>query len=159
MCPCISTCVHVQPNVCSIPLTQLHTNMSASVWPNVCHAVTSFLVPYFGLNVYMHHYVYVCLPDSPYLHLLFGIVVHNYVHPFVVFCENSYHLSSGPTPWLECMHTPVHVHISTKLSTSAPPPLQSCMQTCVILCGLTCVSQLILLPVPKCVLLSTAHIV
>ena len=93
------------------PLCIITWNMCAPVWHCVCITVTLILVPHLGRNVYMHQYMYLCLPDSPCL--LHSISILTWKHGFlcVALCVYSRHSTSVPTPWLECVHASAHVFI------------------------------------------------
>ena len=118
---CISTCiyVHLNPSITSNPYAQLHGNMGVPVQHCVCIPVTLILVPHLGKNVYMHQYMYLCLPDSPccfnplaQLHGNMGssvlhcvcVPVTLHLSPHLVrMCtciSTCIHPTSGPTPWL-----------------------------------------------------------
>ena len=72
-------------------------------------------------------------------------------------CVCPSHPTTGPTPWLKCVHASVHVYMSTWLSMCASPFVHSYMETWVPLCGSVCVcvccSKLACGPTPwlKCV--------
>ena len=50
-------------------------------------------------------------------------------------------LTSGHTPWLECVHASIHKYMCTWLPMSTPYPMHSLMETWVPLCGIVCSSQ------------------
>ena len=52
--------------------------------------------------------------------------------PCVAPCLCSSCTSSGPIPWLECLHVSVHVCMCTWLPTSAACPLHTWMEICVV---------------------------
>ena len=108
-------------------------------------SVTLILAPHLGKNVYMHQYIYLCLPHSPCL--LHPISIFAWKHGFlcVALCVCSSHSTSVPTPCLECVYPSVHVFLSTWLSMSAPPPMHSYMQTWISQCGTVCVAVIPLL--------------
>ena len=81
--------------------------MGVTVWHCVCIPVTLILVPHLGKNVYMHHYMYLCLPDFPCL--LHPISILTWKHAFHCVCSS--HSTSVPIPCLECVHASVHVFI------------------------------------------------
>ena len=62
-------------------------------------------------------------------------------------CVCSNQSTSGPAPWLECVHASVHVFMSTQLQILAQPPMDSYMDTWKPLCGtvLVCVPVTLLL--------------
>ena len=67
----------------------------------------------------------------------------------VALCVCPSHPTSGPTPWLKCVHASVHVYMSTWLQRCALPPLHSYMETWVLLYGTVYVSShLISVPRP-----------
>ena len=98
MFTCISICVyvHLAPHVCFTPCASSHGNM-CPVWQYVCIPVTLLLVPHLGKNVYMHQYMYICLPNSPYL--LNPISIFAWKHGFLCVTLHvcSSHSTSVPT--------------------------------------------------------------
>ena len=142
MCTCISTCIHVclTPHVC---LTHLDSYMKTcmSLCGSVCVPVTLLVFPHLDWNVYMHQYMYTCPPDLPWCassHL------NSYIETWVPLCDNVYVSQSpacGPKPWLKCLYVSVHVFMSTQLPMLAQPPMNSYLETWVIMCVTVCVSQ------------------
>ena len=58
----------------------------------------------------------------------------------MALCLCPSHLISIPTPCLECVHESVHVLMSTQLPILAQPPMDSYMETWVLVCGSVCVA-------------------
>ena len=97
------------------------------ILPNMCVPVTCL---WSLILIWMCKYISTCtwlLTSAPplwHLHLC-QIVAHKHVHPSVALYECLSHYSSGPKPWLECVHAPVHystIHYqySTCMSTWLP---------------------------------------
>ena len=61
--------------------------------------------------------------------------------PCTAECLCPSHLISVPTPCLGCVHASVHVFISTWLPMLVQCPMNSYMETWVLVCGSVCVSQ------------------
>ena len=81
--------------------------------------------------------MYSCLPDSPCL--LHPISILTWKDGFICVCF--IHLTSGCTPWLECVYALVHVYMSTWLPMSTQTNLHSNMERWVPLCGRIFVSH------------------
>ena len=111
--------------------------MGASLWQCICVPVTSFLFLHLVYYVYMHQDMYSCLPDSPCL--LHPISILTWKDGFICVCF--IHLTSGCTPWLECVYALVHVYMSTWLPMSTQTNLHSYMERWVPLCGRIFVSH------------------
>ena len=59
--------------------------------------------------------------------------------PCMAQCMFPSHLISVPIPCLECVHTSVHVFMSTQLPMLAQPPIHCYMETWISLCDSVCV--------------------
>ena len=107
----------------------------------VCVAVIPFLVQHLLWNVYIHQYMNLCPTDC--LYLLHPLWTVSWKHgcPCVALyvCHNQ--PISGPRLCLECVHASVHQFMSTSLSMSASPPLNTFMETWQPMCGIVSLSQ------------------
>ena len=84
--------------------------------------------------------MYYCPPNSPcLLHPLMYCYMERWVPLLGIVC--CIHLTSGCTPWLECVHTFVHVYMSIWLPMSTQTGLHSYMETWVPLWGSVFVSH------------------
>ena len=131
--------VHLTPEVFSTPFAKLHGNMGVPVWHS------AFQSPHFRSHTlvrmctYISTGVYVqsdCLCLLPPLNSF----METWVLLFGTVCVPSYP-TSGPKPWLECVHVSVNVFMSTWLPMSASHHYHTYMQTWVLLGCTVCVLQ------------------
>ena len=80
-----------------------------------------------NLGIYMSMHVHL----TPYI---YSIPLHGCVQRYVALHTCSSHPSWGPILWLEWVHVSIHICLSTRLPTSAPYPLHSCMEMCASMC-------------------------
>ena len=115
----------------------------------MCVPVTLFLFLHLLFNVYKHQYMNLCPPGCLCLvHALF-IVWWKPGCPCMAVCSCPSHLISVATPFLECVHAPVHEFMSTLHPMSGPPPMDSYMEVeCPCVSLHVCPSHLIFVPAP-----------
>ena len=132
---CIHASVHVFMStwIAMLPQPPMHSYMET--WVFMCVTVCVPHLPCFacGLTPWLkcvhasvHVYMSTWLPMSapPELNSFMetcGTAVWHYVHPS--------HPTSGPIPWLECLHVSVHVFMSTWLPMLVKPPKDNYMET------------------------------
>ena len=91
----------------------------------------------------VHASVHVCM--STWLPMLANHPMDSYMERWVPVCGTVCvclsHTACGPIPWLKCVHGSVHVYRSTWLQKCAPPPMDSYIETWVLLYGTVYVSQ------------------
>ena len=88
-----------------------------------------------------------CSPDCLCLLHPLCIVIWKHRCPCTELCVCPSHPASGPIPWLKCVHALIHVFMSTQLPMLAQPPMDSYMETWVLMCVIVCISvTLILVP-------------
>ena len=116
MCTYISTHMHVHltPYVCLAILAQLHKKHGC---PSMALCVSVSLLFWSHTLVRMQ----TCISWPP---MSASLSLHSYManigaHVWHYMCLS--HFSSGPTPWLECVHASGHVCMFTWLSMSASP--------------------------------------
>ena len=122
----------------------LHSYMET--WVPLCNTVCVFqplyfssltlgrMCTYISTYIYVHLTLHVCSTLFAYFHGGHGFLS---VPLYVCCC----HLTSGLTPWLECLYVSVHVFTSTWLPMSPQTPMHSYMETWVPLWGTVFVSQ------------------
>ena len=85
----------------------------------------------------VHASVHVCM--STWLPMLAKHPMDSYMERWVPVCGNVCvclsHPACCPIPWLKCVHGSVHVYRSTWLQKCAPPPMDSYIETWVLLYG------------------------
>ena len=142
---CVYASVHVFMSTClsmsAIPPMHSYMETWVSQCGTVCVAVIPLLFPHLGQNVYMHQYMYLCPLDSQYHPKPLCIVWWKHGYSCMALCLCPSHLISVPRPCLECVHIPVHVFMSNQLPMLAQPPMDSYVETWVLVCGTVCVSQ------------------
>ena len=104
--------------------------------------------------------MYLCIPTPHVSSTPLCIVTWKPGFLCMAVCVCHSHPTTGPTPWLKCVHTSVHVYMSTWLTMSASlfgiviwTSGCPCVAMCVCVCVCVCYSQLACGPTPwlKCV--------
>ena len=122
--------------------------MGSSVWHCVCVLKSLYFCPHtlfrmcicISTCIYVHLTLHVC--SIPY-----AIVTWKHRCPCTELCVCPSHPASGPIPWLKCVHALIHVFMSTQLPMLAQPPIDSYVETWVLMCVIVCISvTLILVP-------------
>ena len=111
-------------------------------WVPLCGTVCVSQSPYFWSHTLIK--MCTCISTCIQVHLTpevlhpLCIVTQKHGCSCMALCMCPSHLISGPTPSLECVHSSVHVLMSTWVPNSCAPPLHSYMETWVPMCDTVC---------------------
>ena len=116
MCTCITTCIYVNlsSEYCSSPLCIVPWKHGYHC-VSLCFAVIPLLFPDLGQNVYMHQYMYFCLPDSQ---CLVPPHLHTYMKRWIPLCgtvcvfQSLYFWSHTLFKMCTCISTLIYVHLT-----------------------------------------------
>ena len=147
---CVHASLHVYRSTwllkCAAP--PLHSYMKT--WLLLYGTVYASQSPHFCFNnlFRMCTFISACIYVHPTAHVIsthYGLVTRVPRCPCVAVYVCPSQPTSGHTPCLECVHASVHVYMSTWLTMSVSPLLNSYIETWVPLCGIVCVPITLLL--------------
>ena len=112
----------------------LYVSVFVSQSPQFCSNTLLRMCTCISACIYVH-------PTAHVSSTRYGLVTWEPGCPYVALCVCHNHPLSSPTPWLECVHTSVHVFMSTSLPVLAKHPMDSYMVRWIPVCGSVSVSQ------------------